>query len=110
LSHFLYEKLGKPDTCPHGNPFPGAKNESELINSPRLSTAVKDEKLTVVRITEEGESTEGLLLFCYENALKPGCRIEVLRSDELSVLVKSEEGLIIEISAAFAKYICCVLQ
>jgi hypothetical protein len=72
-----------------------------------LSIAAAREQLIIVRITEEGEVADGLLQFCYEHSLKPGCRIEVIRTGDTSLTIKLEDGKILEISSAFAKYICC---
>ena len=105
---FLYNKLGKPQTCPHGNPFPGSKMENDIVRSPRLSSVGIGQKLKVVRITEEGEAADGLLQFCYENSLKPGCEIMVEFIEKSSVIIRLEEGELLEIPNSIARYIGCI--
>ncbi|HAK46900.1 MAG TPA: hypothetical protein DCO79_13405, partial [Spirochaeta sp.] len=108
FAYFLFDKLGKPDTCPHGNPFPGSERESEILEAPRLCTAAADATLSVVRITEEGEAAEGLLQFCYENNIRPERRIrvvEICNEEGILVLLENEKELFIP--QAFAEYICC---
>src|SRR6056297_2604220 len=64
LKEHLKQKLGGPDTCPHGNPFPDSPRERELIEAPRLVHALAGSDVKILRITEEGEDVEGLLDFC----------------------------------------------
>ncbi len=107
FADFLYEKLGRPDTCPHGNPFPSSEREAEILSAPRLSSAVEGEKLSLVRITEEGEAADGLLRFCFENTLRPGRRFTVIGVEESALQVELENGYMLDVPAAFAEYICC---
>ena len=107
FSYFLFDKLGKPDTCPHGNPFPNSEREAEILSAPRLSGATDGDKLAVVRITEEGEAADGLLQFCYENTIRPGRKFSVLENNSDGVLVLLEDEKELLIPAGFAEYICC---
>lgn len=107
FADFLYDKMGRPDTCPHGNPFPGSEREDEIVGAPRLSTAEPGRQLRLVRITEEGEAAEGLLQFCYEHTLKPGCGIGVVAADEDGITVEFDGKSPILIPMKFAEYICC---
>src|SRR5262245_16204923 len=63
--------LGKPTTCPHGNPIPGS-SYVETDASP-LSKQTVGERFTVRRIPEELEFTPGLLEFLEASSLRPGC-------------------------------------
>ncbi|MBI9109443.1 MAG: metal-dependent transcriptional regulator [Spirochaetales bacterium] len=107
FADFLYDKLGCPETCPHGNPFPGSSLESEIMNAPRLGTAAVGEKLKLVRITEEGEAADGLLQFCYINNLRPGRTMNIDAVDEQGLTVNFEDGGSLLIPYRFAEYICC---
>jgi DtxR family Mn-dependent transcriptional regulator len=49
----LYEMLGEPKTCPHGNPVPSADGKIKEEPSQPLSTFKKDEKLKIIKITDE---------------------------------------------------------
>lgn len=112
FTQHLYERLGSPQTCPHGNPMPGAPNEQKLLHIPRLSDAEEGAALRVLRITEEGEQLAGMLAFCYNNGLQPGSRFVVEKTDESLVRLKrlrepSESKLppTVEVSAARAAHI-----
>ena len=107
FSYFLFDKLGQPDTCPHGNPFPNSEREAEILSAPRLSVAEAGTSLTLVRITEEGEAAEGLLQFCYENTIRPGRRFMVIENKEEGVVVRLEDEKELLIPGDFAEYICC---
>ncbi len=45
----LYERLGQPTTCPHGNPFPESPDEQMLLNARKLSDAREGERVTILR-------------------------------------------------------------
>ncbi len=62
--------LGRPTTCPHGNPIPGS-TYSAPDSSPLSSLAV-GQRFTVSRIPEELEFTPGLLDYLEESSILPG--------------------------------------
>lgn len=106
FTDFLYEKLGRPDTCPHGNPFPDSPREEEIMSAPRLRDAAEGGELTVVRITEEGEAAEGLLQFCCEHKIQPGRKFTVIgTATGAGVKISLEGGLVVP--QEFAGFICC---
>ena len=107
FTDFLYDKFGRPDTCPHGNPFPDTSREEEILSAPRLSGAEAGSSLKVVRITEEGEAEDGLLEFCYENRIRPGLKLDVSGVSPEGVSVSTENDAIFDIPAAYAGFICC---
>ena len=78
LTTYLDERLGFPQTCPHGNPLPGTPNERQLLDAPKLTTIAGESDVEVIRITEEGELTDGMLSFCQENGLSPGAKVRVI--------------------------------
>jgi DtxR family Mn-dependent transcriptional regulator len=90
LADHLDAKLGHPQTCPHGNPMPGAAIEKKLLAAPRLAKAEVGAALLILRITEEGEGIREMLPFCQSHGVKPGARFTVksVTSDSL-VLVGS---------------------
>lgn len=77
LTEYLSEKLGNPQTCPHGNPMPGCAHEKAYLEAPGLPDAVTGSKVKILRITEEGEMIEGMLSFCQEHGIAPGTVLEV---------------------------------
>lgn len=90
LTEHLFVRLGKPDTCPHGNPFPGTEAEVRYLKAEALENQEPGSKVLILRITEEGELTEGMLGFCEKHTIKPGTKLEVYGVDEETVDVKTE--------------------
>ena len=92
LTEYLSKKLGDPQTCPHGNPMPGADIELSYLQAPSLTDAGDGTKLKIIRITEEGEMTEGMLSFCQENGIAPGTVLELKEQSDDLCLCLSEQG------------------
>ncbi len=105
FTEYLYEYLGRPDRCPHGNPFPGAGVEAQLLKADRLDQAPLNQALQILRITEVGEAVDGLLPFCHEQGLMPGRELKIRHSgpDGILALMDGEEY---SIPGAYAAYIC----
>ena len=76
----LVRVLGDPQTCPHGNPMPGAARRptKPLAQVPRGDTA------TVERIPDQFEHEPGFLEYLDSQGLRPGVAVRVLggRSEE----------------------------
>jgi DtxR family transcriptional regulator, Mn-dependent transcriptional regulator len=71
----MREILGNPQTCPHGNPFPGCQYvTSQWIP---LTDLPEDVEVTVRRIHEFAEDNSELLKFLIENGIVPGAQIRV---------------------------------
>jgi DtxR family Mn-dependent transcriptional regulator len=67
----LYQCLGQPDTCPHGNPIPKGKT----IPLPRgvpLETVSQGNRVEVTRISEEANYIPDLMGFFQERKIFPG--------------------------------------
>ena len=79
LTEHLYQKLGAPQTCPHGNPMPESSLESRLLTAPRLSEAATGAKVRILRITEEGEQLPSMLAFCFAHGIQPGAAFLVAK-------------------------------
>jgi len=78
----LLRVLGDPTTCPHGNPIPDSgytAPDAAPLAEVRIGTAV-----TVTRIPEELEFTDGLLEYLETSGLTPGT--------EGTVLARSPDG------------------
>ncbi|MCG8452915.1 MAG: metal-dependent transcriptional regulator [Spirochaetales bacterium] len=91
FTEFLSQRLGNPQTCPHGNPMPDSALEERYLQAPPLSGAPLHQEIRLIRITEEGELLDGLLPFCLEHQLLPG-RIMIPSSlDEQQVVVQKDE-------------------
>src|SRR5437899_3087383 len=78
----LYEVLGKPSTCPHGNPIPGHSqaSPSELM----LSSLKAGDNASITRVSEVAEREAPLLLaYLHQRDLTPGREVTVLETDEV---------------------------
>jgi DtxR family Mn-dependent transcriptional regulator len=78
----LYRTLGKPKTCPHGNPIPG--HSTMRPDELRLSALEPGETGTITRISEVAQrEAPPLLQYLHERGLHPGTRITVEEVDEI---------------------------
>jgi DtxR family transcriptional regulator, Mn-dependent transcriptional regulator len=76
------ELLGKPPTCPHGNPIPRDGHTPDRPPGLRLSAAQSGTEVTILRVTEEAEEDDRLLTFLQENGVRPGHVFEVVEVAE----------------------------
>jgi DtxR family transcriptional regulator, Mn-dependent transcriptional regulator len=76
------ELLGKPPTCPHGNPIPRDGHTPDRPPGLRLSAAQSGAEVTILRVTEEAEEDDRLLTFLQENGVRPGHVFEVVEVAE----------------------------
>jgi len=70
--------LGRPPTCPHGNPIPREGVTPDRPAGVRLSDAAAGSDVTILRVTEEAEEDARLLTFLQENGVRPGHMFEVV--------------------------------
>ena len=66
------ELLGRPPTCPHGNPIPRDGQTAERPAGIRLSQARAGSEVTILRVTEEAEEDARLLTFLQQHGIRPG--------------------------------------
>jgi DtxR family Mn-dependent transcriptional regulator len=86
----MWEKLGDPKTCPHGNPIPGAG-----YNAPAVEplAAVVGRVAVLERISEELELDDEIMDFLDTNGLRPGAHVEtVARTPDGTITVRVDEG------------------
>ena len=89
----LVRVLGDPQTCPHGNPMPGARPRATkpLASVARGATAV------IERIPDQFEHEPGFLEYLDTQGLRPGITIRVLdgpHGDALRVEVDGKQRTI----------------
>src|SRR5437764_15372648 len=75
--------MGKPATCPHGNPIPGVSvmRPDEL----RLSALLAGQSGTITRISEVAQrEAPPLLQYLHDRGLRPGQRIVVEEVDQVA--------------------------
>jgi DtxR family Mn-dependent transcriptional regulator len=73
----LAEALGNPKSCPHGNPIPGVQPTKLPPDALTLDNAAADQRVTILRITEEGERDARLLDYLQRSNLVPGAGVRV---------------------------------
>jgi DtxR family Mn-dependent transcriptional regulator len=101
----LWEDLGKPATCPHGNPIPGYA-EPPLPAVP-LATAAAG-RYVVDRLFEQLEGLEDVLTWVDAQGLLPGRRIEIVDDGESGSgdrLVRVEDRHTVRVEAAIGQRI-----
>ncbi|MBE3590912.1 MAG: metal-dependent transcriptional regulator [Firmicutes bacterium] len=72
----LNERLGRPATCPHGNPIPGNGPRARPLFHP-LSEVRPGTSVVVDRISELAEEVSPLLNYLGERGIVPGARFLV---------------------------------
>ena len=64
--------LGRPPTCPHGNPIPRDGRTPARPDGMPLSEVGEGDDVTILRVTEEAEEDARLLTFLQDNGVRPG--------------------------------------
>ena len=78
----LYEVLGRPQTCPHGNPIPG--HSKAAPKERRLAALGAGARAAVSRVSEVAEREAPLLLaYLDKRGLTPGRRVDVVEVDDV---------------------------
>lgn len=72
----MWDVLGDPKTCPHGNPIPGAGYTPPRMKP--ISAMEKGESLTLERISEELELEADTMDFLDRAGLRPGGRVRMV--------------------------------
>ncbi|KPV42338.1 metal-dependent transcriptional regulator [Alicyclobacillus ferrooxydans] len=87
----LYERLGHPLTCPHGNLIPGTG--SRQPHGMRLTDVVPPAQVEIIRIFEHAEEDLGLLRFLHQAGLIPGAQVNVNQTES-----RYEAGVPVEVN------------
>jgi DtxR family transcriptional regulator, Mn-dependent transcriptional regulator len=83
----LYQVLGRPSTCPHGNPIPG--HSEALADEVRLSSLKSGDRAVLTRVSEVAErEAPPLLAYLHQRDLTPGREIFVADVDEVGKTVR----------------------
>ena len=81
----LYEALGRPKTCPHGNPIPGPEGGMEMdYDGAYLNDVRPGEEVVIGRITEEAEQDLDLLEYLERHRIGPNVRLTIVAMDQMS--------------------------
>src|SRR5207248_2067763 len=87
----LWDNLGRPMSCPHGNPIPGysERNPAEV----RLSSLPEGARAALSRISEVAEREAPILLsYLGERGLVPGATLEVQEVDAVARTLQVRVG------------------
>ena len=78
----LYEVLGRPQTCPHGNPIPGYSDP--VADETRLSSLKAGDRASITRVSEVAErEAPPLLAYLHQRDLTPRRELKVLETDDV---------------------------
>ena len=83
----LYEVLGRPTTCPHGNPIPG--HSKPLPKEVRLASLEAGARVRVSRVSEVAEREAPMLLnYLHQRGLLPGRELAVVEVDGVARTIR----------------------
>jgi DtxR family transcriptional regulator, Mn-dependent transcriptional regulator len=87
----LYEVLGRPRTCPHGNPIPG--HSKAVPREKRLAELPAGAQAAVTRVSEVAErEAPRLLAYLFDRGLTPGRQLKVVEVDDVGRTVSVRAG------------------
>lgn len=100
----LMEQLGRPQTCPHGNPLPGC--EEAVADWIPLTEIPLGEKIIIRRIHELAEENAQLLAYLETKCILPGTRADVTEILPFNQTITIEvEGQPVMLGNTAARYI-----
>jgi DtxR family Mn-dependent transcriptional regulator len=87
----LYEALGQPKTCPHGNPIPG--HSKPVPREVRVAALRTGDRAAITRVSEVAErEAPRLLAYLHERGLVPGSAVRVLEVDDVGRTMRVRTG------------------
>ena len=91
VAEALYEALGRPTSCPHGNPIPGRSEAA--AGEVRLSALAEGGRAEVTRISEVAErEAPPLLRYLQERRLMPLAELAVTEVDPIARTLRLKVG------------------
>jgi DtxR family transcriptional regulator, Mn-dependent transcriptional regulator len=103
----LYRSLGRPKTCPHGNPIPG--HSTMRANELRLSALKPGDTGTITRISEVAQrEAPPLLQYLHDRGLTPGTRVTVEEVDEIGRTMQLRAARLLTLSSETASKLSVV--
>src|SRR5437868_12325764 len=103
----LYRALGRPKSCPHGNPIPG--HSTMRANELRLSALKSGETGTITRISEVAQrEAPPLLQYLHDRGLKPGTQVTVQEVDEIGRTMRLRAARLLTLSSETASKLSVV--
>ena len=100
----VYEELGHPKTCPHGNPLPGY--EEAVAAWIPLTNISQGEEVVIKRIHEIAEANSELMAYLENKGIMPDVRAKVIERLPFNQTIMLEvNGQQVTLGFASAKYI-----
>ncbi len=100
----LYEELGHPQTCPHGNPLPGC--EGAVSAWLPLTKISPNEKVVIKRVHELAEQNAELMAFLESKGIVPDAQAMVREVLPFNQTVTLEvQGKVVTLGFASANYV-----
>jgi DtxR family Mn-dependent transcriptional regulator len=104
VENALFEEMGHPQTCPHGNPLPGS--EEAVVSWIPLTEVPLDRNAVVKRVHELAEYNQDLLNFLEQKKLMPGQAVVVRETLPFNQTITLEiERQMITLGYASARYV-----
>lgn len=82
----LYEFIGKPDFCQHGNPIPNKQGDIKKASNFSLSECRVGDVFTLTRVLD----LKALLVYLNEEKIKLNDQLIILEKDEFNEIIKVE--------------------
>ncbi len=87
----LYDALGRPRTCPHGNPIPG--HSKAVAGEIRLAELEPGSRAAITRVSEVAErEAPRLLAYLHDRGLTPGRQLRVVEVDDVGRTMSLQAG------------------
>ncbi len=102
----LFEELGRPKTCPHGNPLPG--EEAAAASWAALTDVRANKNVIVRRIHELAEQNPELMAFFEDKKIMPGREVkvtEVLPHNQTITLKVAKQTVVLGFASAQYVYV-----
>jgi DtxR family Mn-dependent transcriptional regulator len=100
----LFEQLGHPQTCPHGNPLPGC--EEAVASWLRLTEIPPKKKVTIRRVHELAEHNAELMAFLENKGIMPNAQVVVREVLPFNQTITLEvEGQMVPLGFTSASYV-----
>jgi DtxR family Mn-dependent transcriptional regulator len=100
----LFEDLGHPQTCPHGNPLPGC--DEAVADWIPIIEVPPNQSVTIRRVHELAEYNLELLAFLEKKGITPGAKVTVLEVLPFNQTITLDvKGQAVTLGFASARYL-----
>jgi DtxR family Mn-dependent transcriptional regulator len=100
----LFEELGHPETCPHGNPLPGC--DEAVADWIPITEVSPNQLVTIRRVHELAEYNLELLAFLEKKGITPGAEVTILEVLPFNQTITLDvDGQAVTLGFASARYL-----